>query len=70
MKLTDPRELERVFLMELDWRVDHLHTALANRRNGIPEVLGLKAVITNRLSELREENTHAKISQQAANDNR
>lgn len=55
MKPNTPEHRERIFLLELERRIDHLHTALLHQRNGIPEVRGLKALVINRMSEVREE---------------
>lgn len=55
-----PADLELIFLHEAERRLGYLYGALLSGRNGIPETLGLKSLVNNRISEVqkrREENT-------------
>lgn len=47
-----PADLELIFLREAERRIGYLYDALLGGRNGIPEALGLKSLVNNRIAEV------------------
>lgn len=51
----NPADLELIFLHEAERRLGYLYDALLNNRNGIPEALGLRSLINNRIAEVAKQ---------------
>ena len=54
VKPTNPTDTELVFLHEAERRLGYLYSALLAGRNGIPEALGLRSLINNRIAEVQK----------------
>lgn len=54
MKPTTPIDREMIFLRDVEHRLDSLANAVASQGNVVPQLLGLRGVLNNRIAEVTE----------------